>query len=136
MKDFPTIPTLTELCKTGNDVFDTITYCKRLEVPYSMRPMKPILPPSHSTEQVMEYAKKLEEYLVKNEGYAAMVVIANAHNRAVEKLIEDYIIEESGLNTIPSQYRNKVYDYAYDQSHSNGYYEVYQTLIELCKIFA
>ena len=135
MQDFPTIPTLTELCKTGNDAFDTITYCKRLEAPYPMRQMKPTLPPNHSTEQVLEYARKLEEYSTKNEEYKELLTKVSTHNQAVEKLAEDYIIEESGLNNIPSQYRSKVLHYAYDQSHSSGYYEVYQTLCNLVDIF-
>jgi hypothetical protein len=139
MKDFPTIPTLTELRNAmnnvGNDVLDSITYCKSLEVPYPSRPMKPTLPPNHSVGQVAEYAKKLEEYSVKNEEYKELQAKVNAHNQKVKNLVEEYIWEESGLNTIPSQYRSKVAYYAYDQSHSCGYYEVYQTLCSLVNIF-
>lgn len=67
--------------------------------------------------------------------YKAYQHKVNAHNRAVNNLIEEYILEESGLNTIPEQYRDKVGRYAYDVSHSSGHYEVYQTLCELVKIF-
>lgn len=135
MTNFPVIPTVPELQDLGIDVFDVIQYCKGLEVPYPMRPAKPTLPTNHSIEQVVEYSKKLEKYEISNAEYMEVRAKVNTHNRKVGHLVEEFIFEESRLNTIPVQYRSKVARYAYDQSHSSSYYEIYQTLCSLVNIF-
>ena len=53
----------------------------------------------------------------------------------INNIIEEYIREESGLNNIPIQYRDKIYNKAWQDGHSDGFYSVYQHLTELVNIF-
>jgi hypothetical protein len=53
----------------------------------------------------------------------------------VYSLLTIKLKEDSGLNTIPEQYRDKVYAYAYEQGHSSGMSEVSIYLERLLQIF-
>lgn len=130
----PTIDLLSYLFSGQTEA--CINYCYttfRLQLP--VPPTHPVLPPNHSIEQVVEYSKKLEKYEISNAEYMEVQAKVNTHNRKVGHLVEEFIFEESRLNTIPVQYRSKVARYAYDQSHSSSYYEIYQTLCSLVNIF-
>lgn len=74
------------------------------------------------------YKKDLEEYKTKDNFY-------KQESRRLYDLLEEKIKEDSGLNDIPEQYRDKVYSYAYREGHSSGYGAVYSILINLVEIF-
>jgi hypothetical protein len=82
---------------------------------------------SYSEARIV-YEKELENYMQDNDLY-------NQESNRVWSLLEEKIKEDSGLNDIPKQYRDKVYSYAYQQGHSSGYGEVYNYLIDLVNIF-
>lgn len=103
---------------------------------YVSKPIAPRLKDKTPTKEDMEdyskavilYEKELEEYTFKNEFY-------RQESNRLWNLLEEKIKEDSGLNDIPEQYRNKVYSYAYQEGHSSGMGEVYNYLIELVEIF-
>lgn len=89
----------------------------------------------HTPEEAATYAKNLQDYQQK-------VIEINDINREIEKtneeivsIVERFIIDASGLNSIPEQYRDKVYSYAYSEGRSLGFCEVYRKLLKLIEIF-
>jgi len=95
---------------------------------------KPILPEKHDSEVIakfhaeyMEYEEAIKKANNKQKAYRYKV-------NEINEVIIDFIKEESGLNTIPEQYRDKVYSKAYE--NGNGFYEVYIELCSLVDIFS
>lgn len=132
---FPNLPT-----QDGIDViyqnlgtFDTIKYLESLRV-HITPPKKPsgIV---RTGQEHREYANKLEVYEVEFAEYRNAQAECSIFNIKVDALINTFISEESGLNTIPEQYRNNVFSKAWSDGHSGGYYEVYRELCELVEIF-
>ena len=130
--NFPILPTA--LPETG-DVYQDIENANLLKVDLGNRPNRPRTPTNASPEEYRSYADLLEKYEAANNEYTINYAIISKHNREVDKLIENYIAEVSGLNTIPEQYRNKVWQKAWQIGHSSGYYEVYHCLCDLIDIF-
>ena len=99
------------------------------------RPRKPELKYNANSIEVKEYVVKLEEwendtdlYCRSHDEYAL-----NVNN--IETTMFDFIKDASGLNDIPEQYRSKVYSLAHSYGHSDGFYSIYQSLVELVDIF-
>ena len=97
---------------------------------------KPILPVKHNSEVIakyyaeyMEYEEALKKANNKQKAYRYKV-------NEINEVIIDFIKEESGLNTIPQQYRDKVYNKAYENGHGMGFYEIYLELCSLVDIFS
>ena len=80
------------------------------------------------SDSLLEFEKALEQYKFKNDFY-------KIESSRLYALLEEKIKEDSGLNDIPKQYRDKVYSYAYELGHSSGYGEVYHYLCNLVNIF-
>lgn len=115
-------------------VIDALADYKKIE--YKRKPSKPFLKSTKPTEaEIGTYTAELSMYNDDLEKYNENEKLYRKENSNRTAAIEDFIKEESGLNTIPEQYRNKVYSYAYDDAHSNGYYEVYLKLEKLVDIF-
>lgn len=96
---------------------------------------KPVLPVRHDSELIakyyaeyMEYEKALEMSNKKQKAYQYKV-------NEINEIIIDFIKEESGLNTIPEQYRANVYSKAYEKGHGFGFYEIYSELCSLVELF-
>lgn len=86
-------------------------------------------------KEVKEYAVKLEQYEEELREYNKHYKEYKELSSRIEELKERYIRFESGLNKIPEQYQDKVYNYAYEAGHSNGYSEVLNELYDLVQIF-
>ena len=103
---------------------------------YVSKPKEPSLKSLKPTEEDMtlflsekeRYKIDLEEYKIKNTFYGD-------ESMKLYSLLEEKIKDDSGLNYIPEQYRDKVYSYAYQQGHGSGYGEVYNYLLGLVEIF-
>ena len=103
---------------------------------YVSKPKEPSLKSLKPTEEDMtlflsekeKYKIDLEEYKIKNTFYGD-------ESMKLYSLLEEKIKDDSGLNSIPEQYRDKVYSYAYQQGHGSGYGEVYNYLLGLVEIF-
>ncbi len=103
---------------------------------YVSKPKEPSLKSLKPTEEDMtlflsekeKYKIDLEEYKIKNTFYGD-------ESMRLYPLLEEKIKDDSGLNSIPEQYRDKVYSYAYEQGRGSGYGEVYHYLCNLVEIF-
>lgn len=130
--NFPILPTA--LLQTTN-VYQDIENANLLKVDYPNRPIRPRRPDSESPNEYRIYADLLEKYEAAMVEYNANRDVISKHNHEVDKLIEKYIKSVSGLNDIPEQYQKKVWEKAWSNGHSSGYYEVYGELLELVDIF-
>jgi len=132
--NFPPIPTVEKLIELNLDVYDTIKYCQdELQVSNPPRPTKPHLAAKHTTDDVLTYAAALAEYDESYSTYVAACSVVRYHNSTVEQLIDEYIINESGLNSIPEQYRQKLFAYASRDADTR--YDVFCRLENLIDIF-
>ena len=143
--------TLEELLKIKNDNFlsvgEVLTRIRELEnierdkveIPeYKLRPSKhDFIGNSHSpkSKELRAYADAVEEY----EKHEKKIRRAHQKQRNATpnsgELLIGLIKHESGLKDIPEKYQDKVYNYAYEQGHANGFHEVYNYLQELVNIF-
>lgn len=120
-----------------DDVSTAIDYAKMQYGAYPANNLrKPVLPVKLNSEIIAKYYTDYLEYeeLVKKQGKKQ-----TDYNRRVNEIndvIIEFIKEESGLNTIPEQYRDKVYGKAYQDSHGSGFYETYLQLCSLVEIFS
>lgn len=107
---------------------------KLAERKYATKPTKPIRTLCTAQDH-LDYAKELKVYEEEMEAYRTLRAECAAHNFAIEQEVETRIKEDSGLNSIPEQYRDKVWRYAWEEGHSAGYHEVQIHLINLVDIF-
>ena len=105
-------------------------------VQHTSTPCKPRLKTTTPTDAEIEtYSTDLAMYNKNIENYKENEKLCTLESSNRTTAIEDFIKEEAGLNTIPEQYRSKVYSHAYDAGRSDGFDEVYQKLIDLVDIF-
>ena len=130
---FPALPEKLEV-QNGN-VYQAIRDADTLTVEYPYHPKKPFLVKGAGSVTVQKYAEELAAYEAQVEAYKKDRTEEQSHNLKVYTLIENLIREESGLNSIPEQYRDKVYAHAYQSGHSSGFSEIYNHLCELVDIF-
>jgi len=119
----------------GKNVYETIEYAKSKYKKYPVKPPKPYLKVKHSAEDAKEYASLLLKYEEENKNYNEECALVRHYNLLIDAAIEAYIKEEAELNLVPEKSRDKVYALAYEQGHSDGYYEVYQKLSTLIDLF-
>lgn len=96
---------------------------------------KPLPPNEHTSESILNYSKELEEWEKYKEEKNKTLVLHKEFQIKVSDLLDEYIKEMSGLNDIPEKYRDKVYDRAWEDGHSDGYLQVYYELVDLVEIF-
>jgi len=125
-----------EMLDDSRRPYENIEFALSFIPEYQQHLRKPCL---KSTSPTLEESKKYTEDLKAYVDDKVKVDLLNDSRRKIENkiysIIIDYIKEESGLNQIPEQYRDKVYRKAYEDGHSSGHYEVYQKLVELVEIF-
>jgi hypothetical protein len=98
--------------------------------------VRPKFDPKQATsDEALKYATDLKEYEAADAKYKEFMAERSKESNRIHQLTEELIREESGLNDIPEQYRDKTYSYAYNQSHGFGMQEVYHTLLDLVEIF-
>lgn len=129
---FPILPK--EIETINGSIIDTICAANTLMVAHPDRPAKPKLL-ELTAAAARKFAAEYEAWERDMEDYKIAIGLIRDHNSAVESLIEDYIRRESGLTEIPAQYQDNVWKYAWRESHSGGFYEVFMTLCELVGIF-
>lgn len=131
--------TLTSLIDLKLSVSDTIEAARKNYLSLPERLSKPFLKNPHTSESVMEYAKKLEVYESQKLVYDADVSLVREHNHRVNCVIEEYIKEITCLNMISNRVKvEKIWNTAYERGHSDGFYEVYlnvEALMGLDDIF-
>jgi flagellar biosynthesis/type III secretory pathway protein FliH len=132
-KEYPKLPE--RLTRHNDGVYKTISEAYKFSVEYPDRPKRPFLSNKPGSVAAAKYAEELALYENENAEYLESIKLAREHNRKIDQLIEAFIREESGLNTIPEQYRDKVYRHAYQTGHSSGFSEIYNHLLDLIEIF-
>ena len=133
MITLPPLPALQDILDM--EVYEAINHLESLQV-YVSRPHRPYTTshkPSHS--ELLDLAERTKVYDKDMIKYQEDNGKANIHNMRVDALIHSLICEKSGLYSIPHQYQNKVFSYAWSKWHSSGHYEVYQELVNLVEIF-
>lgn len=124
-----------EKLKEFKTVFNAIDWAKNQYEDYPKIPIKPILSPDHTSTNLEEYIEALRQYDKEKITYNEKLKTYKERQRNINDVITNYIKEEAGLDIIPEQYRDKIYQKAYDDGHSSGYYEIYINLCELVDIF-
>ena len=103
---------------------------------YPKKPHEPrLLSFKPSVEDIENYQKQLDEYSSLLESYKEAKKIYDEVSNTIASIKEEMIRDDSGLNNIPEQYREKVYSVAWNNGHSDGYISVYNHLCELVEIF-
>jgi len=128
--------TLESIKSWNTDVSETLEKIKEFEPPYPQRPSKPMLNSKHSTEDVLEYAKLLEGYEKEFEQYKFNKSLYDDEmsqlNSLKEEFIKDYV---DFYKYVPQDKQAKVWNKAWEDGHSNGYYSVYYQLDSLVELF-
>jgi hypothetical protein len=102
---------------------------------YPKRPPKPILKNNANSKEVLEYAELLKNWETDRNIYKLEVEAYYLNKNFIDSKIKEFIMEEAGIKIVPQQYRDKLYRKAYEDGHSNGFYEVYNCLLSLIEIF-
>lgn len=142
MKATTTQTELKQIVLTADDIrnfggteVDNIQKADGCRPSYPKQPSKPFLKNGHTTQDVLDYATKLTEYGKNMEVYHKEKEEYKKATNIINSAIIEYIKQSSGLYTIPEQYQSKVYNLAYENGHSDGYYSVYYKLCDLIDIF-
>ena len=120
-----------DACKWVREQLDTIAPS------YADRPEKPLIHLNKSSAaEVRKHAEDLEKYEKEKEEWDKKEKKYKDIENATSWELEEYMKKQSGLySSVPEKYRSKVYSHAWQEGHSNGYYEVYLHLQELVEIF-
>ena len=103
--------------------------------PYPEKPRKPVLLTGANSEAIRAYADAFAEFEKK---FAELEVERSDYYKRkseIEAQVVELIKNESGFYSIPEQYQNKVWNFAWEEAHGNGYYEVYNFLERMVDIF-
>lgn len=124
-----------EQMNSASTINGAIEFAKEFYLPYPTAPRVPHLSDKRNLLEVQKYAVNLQEYNQLKLEYEKQQELYKSRSNVVNNLIEEYIKEQAGLNSIPEQYRDKVYSKAYSDGHSEGFYSVYSQLCELVELF-
>jgi hypothetical protein len=110
-------------------------YLTQLQASY--KPKEPRMPKNNHPESFLAYAEALERYQANLETWETYKAEAEAHNTLIYSICEGLVREDSGLDTlkVSDKQKEKIWRKAWEQGHSNGYYEVYQELVDLVELF-
>lgn len=103
--------------------------------PYPEKPRKPVLLTGADSEAIRAYANAFDEFQLKFAEFEAKREEYYKRKSEIEAQVAELIKNESGFYSIPEQYQNKVWDFAWEEAHGNGYYEVYNFLERMVGIF-
>jgi hypothetical protein len=107
----------------------------RYMVENPVKPSRPVLQKDATSDDALKYAELLKRFESDSEVFMSELKVYKDKCQLIDKQIVDLIYDISGLNNIPEQYRDKVYNYAYQAGHAYGYQEIYSKLQDLVEIF-
>lgn len=119
----------------SNSVLNTIEYALSKMSKMPVNSPHPMISRHADSDEVFEYANELKLWEQKNEKYHKEKKIWKEQCRLQYEAIESFIKYEAGLDSVPEQYRDKLYSKAWSDGHSDGYFEVYMKLCDLVDIF-
>lgn len=114
--------------------YQAITWALEQRPKRLVKPAKPKGFPKTAAEARV-FADALEAYELAMRQYQDHADECGKVTCEIETAITSFIKREAGLDTIPGQYQDKVWQRAWRDGHSAGYYEVYLHLCELVDIF-
>lgn len=112
-----------------------IEFLQDKKLSYPERLPKPVLKNNHTTEEVLQYANELEIWEIQKSNREKYTQFVDDYNNQIDDFIEEEVKNFAGLFSIPERYQHKVWEKAWEDGHSNGWYSVYQHLVELVYIF-
>jgi len=121
--------------ETNQSISSIVDFAYSFKPEYPTSPLQPRLKTSHTSDDVLEYAQKMKVYELESEYIKTAKAEYNMVFSVIETVLQEFICEEVGLNTIPEQYRKKVFSHAWESGHSSGWPEVYLHLQSLIEIF-
>lgn len=124
-----------EKMKQHDSVLNAIKWAIQQRGEYPSRPPKPILNAKHNVDEARKHVEDFKQFELLKKEYENKMSQYRSRCNDIDNVIVQYIKEEAGLNSIPKQYQDKVYNKAYEDGHSLGFYEVFQKLISLVEIF-
>ena len=128
--------TVQSLIQLGLPVYDAIKLAQEnFYLKNPSKPLKPILNRNHNEIDLIAYNDAFSLYTKLHNQYVIDYKNTDIRNREVDNAIEEYIKEESGLFNLTDKQQIKVWDKAWSDGHSEGYYRVYQELVELVELF-
>ncbi len=119
----------------SNTVYGVINWAKSQVSHVIKYPSKPIFKESFNSTEAKKYALLLKDYEKSIKHYSSELKKQSVITSQINEQILLFIKEQSGLDTIPDKYIDKVYSLAWDRAHSEGYYGVYCYLLDLVAIF-
>jgi len=131
MKEAVTIEKLNAI----DNVYDAIKWAQEQREEYPQRPAKPSLPQKHTSIEAKKYVLDLEAYEKQKQQSDNEMKLWREEDNKINSVIVEYIKEMAGLENVPEPYKNTLYEKAYQDAHSDGYYSVYQKLESLIEIF-
>lgn len=130
--------TLLDLQKKAKEtsLYAAIEYTKGLYPRYPQMPKKPILEKNHSVEDAELYVKDFKFYTKSMEKYRKEKDEYQKGVSDIDDLIIQFIKDEAGFERLPDEkVKSKVWNLAWSDAHSNGYFAVCQKLEELVDLF-
>jgi len=116
------------LSKAIEKILDTNVFPKR--------PQEPKLNTFNPTKEQLDYYQQaLDTYPILVDRFLRLREEYREENKCIQAEIKEAIWEDTGLNFIPEQYREKVWNLAWNEKHSHGYVEVISFLYNLVEVF-
>jgi hypothetical protein len=112
-----------EYLQAIGDNYQAIEFARGEMIDYPERVKKPSLKNNPTSQDAEEFALNLKQYEKDIELYNNSKKEVQEYNSKIDDILIEFIKEASGLNSIPEQYRDKVY------------YEVLGTIQNLVEIF-
>ena len=109
------------------------SYYSTARINYPCAPRQPVLDRNASVKVIKEYADSMEKFEILNEEFKILFQEYRDHLSNLEGEFYTDTLEELGLTNHPKA--SRIFQYAWDQSHSYGHQEVFQTLKELAELF-
>ena len=125
-----------EIIESDRSIKEKIDKLYALKKVTSKLPTKPRLKSTTpDADEIKAYGKAMIQYELDHVKATELILQQKQFNGKIEVALDELIRDESGLNDIPEQYRDKVYSKAYSDGHSSGYLSFYYELTELVEIF-
>jgi len=103
-------------------------YVNKLEFP--KRPIRPRLVGT-TAKSAKEYTLLLDQYEIDFTAWTNQNIKYHIHEKEVHEMFDKDAIDELELNDLPQWQKDRLLSYAWNESHSGGYSEVFNMLQEL-----
>jgi hypothetical protein len=131
MKEIVTLERLKEF----DDHNEAIQWAQEQMPEFPDAPKRPRLALAHTSKEAELYAVELQQFEASQQNYKAARNAVQSLSNAIDAVICEFIKQDCGLESVPEQYREKLWNKAWEDGHSSGYYEVHNKLLGLVEIF-